>query len=377
VAGLVAVDPTVLGARSFAIWSRSPPTAYGVAAFSALLAAALVGNGAAIDVVRAESSGAADTLNDVDVAIVEHEGGVSAGREDADLIGLLDALSVPSILVVRTVQRGPTPRQRSVFAALCTAADAVVVTTDHARSRLIEDFDVDARRISVIPQGASTATSDAGAHVERRPSARLRLLTWGPLGPGSGIEWAIDALASLTDVRPRPSYLVAGATHPKELAADGEAYRVMLMERSWRTGACRSVTFDDSDQDLPALTRLIRAADVVVLPDDSDGEITSAGLVDAVACGRPVIAAAFPQAIELLSSGAGIVVPRRDAAALADVVRSVVDHPELLVDMAAECRRLAPGLTWPAIARRYEELATALLAAPTNSLTDQEVTNHA
>ena len=86
-------------------------------------------------------------------------------------------------------------------------------------------------------------------------------------------------------------------------------------------------------------------------------------LVDAVACGRPVVATAFPHAVELLSGGAGVVVPQRDAAALADVVRSVVDHPEHLERMAAECRRLAPELSWPAVAGRYDELATSLLVA--------------
>ena len=188
-------------------------------------------------------------------------------------------------------------------------------------------------------------------------------MTWGLLGPGKGIEWAIDAMALLADVRPRPSYLVAGTTHPKVRAQDGEAYRDMLMRRCWRTGASRSVSFDDSYRDLPALTRLISGADLVVLPYDSDDQVTSGVLVDAVACGRPVVATAFPHAIELLSGGAGVVVPQRDAAALADVVRSVVDHPELLARMAAECRRLAPGLSWPAVARRYDELATSLLVA--------------
>jgi glycosyltransferase involved in cell wall biosynthesis len=86
-------------------------------------------------------------------------------------------------------------------------------------------------------------------------------------------------------------------------------------------------------------------------------------LVDAVACGRPVIATAFPHATELLSGGAGIVVPQRDALAIADVVRSIVDHPELLDGMAAECRRLAPDMSWLAVAGRYSELASSLAVA--------------
>jgi glycosyltransferase involved in cell wall biosynthesis len=375
VAGHVAVDAKV-GACSFGIVSPLPPTARGVATFSTALAAGLAAYGAAVEVLRCGSDGAPDALRDVDVAIVEHDGSTVSGRDGEDVIVLLDALSVPSIVVVHTLSRCPTPHQRFVLEGVCDAADAVVVTTEYARRRLRDDFDVDGARISVIPRGATVVPSDAFAPVERCPGAGLRLLTWGRFGPGKGIEWAIDALASLSEVRPRPCYVVAGATHPKVQATCGEAYRMMLMKRCWRSGACRSVSFDDSDRDLPALIRLISGADIVVLPYDSDDRVTSGVLVDAVACGRPVIATAFPQAIELLSSGAGVVVPPRDAAALADVVRSVADHPELLVDMAAECGRLAPGLSWQAIAHQYDELATALVVTPTTPRTDQEVTNH-
>jgi polysaccharide biosynthesis protein PslF len=370
--------------RSFGILSTFPPTACGIATFSAALAAGLIANGATVDVVRcgepepvedplvvattvrSDSDGsfaAADALNDVDVAVVQHEYGIHGGRDGADVIDILEALVVPSVVVAHTVLRQPTAHQRSVLERVCGAADAVVVMTEHARRRLVADFDVDAARVTVIPHGATTPSTDDGHLVRRDPDDRLRLLTWGLLGPGKGIEWAIDAMAMLADVRPRPSYLVAGATHPKVRARHGEAYRDMLVQRAWRTGAARAVSFDDSYRDLPALTRLIGASDLVILPYDSDDQVTSGVLVDAVASGRPVIATAFPHAVELLAGGAGVVVPQRDAAAIADVVRRLVDHPEHLARMAAECRRLAPDLSWPAVARRYDELAGSLLVA--------------
>jgi polysaccharide biosynthesis protein PslF len=370
-------------APSIGILSTFPPTECGIATFSAALASGLVAEGATVDVVRCGESedfedplvvastgaggprgvrAAIDALNDADVAIVQHEYGIYGGLDGDDVVGVLQALSVPSIVVAHTVVRHPTSHQRFVLEAICQAADAVVVMTDYARRRLIDGFDVDAEKISVIAHGATTPPDNAPT-AERRPGDRLRLLTWGLLGPGKGIEWAIDAMALLADVRPRPSYLIAGTTHPKVLANEGEAYREMLVTRSWRNGACRSVEFDDSYRGLPALTRMIREADLVVLPYDSDDQVTSGVLVDAVACGRPVVATAFPHATELLSGGAGVVVPQRDAMAIADVVRSVVDHPELLDGMAAECRRLSPDMSWLAVARRYTELADSLAAA--------------
>jgi glycosyltransferase involved in cell wall biosynthesis len=385
VVGRPPVDRGALGtARSFGILSTFPPTACGIATFSAALAAGLIAGGATVDVVRcnevdqvedplvvasmgiggpAASLAAVDALNRTDVAIVQHEYGIYGGRDGDEILDVLDALTVPSVVVAHTVVRRPTDHQRWVLERVCDAADAVVVMTEHARRRLVQDFDVDASRVSVISHGATTPPDESGDAWDRPPEDRLRLLTWGLLGPGKGIEWAIDAMAMLADVRPLPSYLVAGATHPKVLATDGEAYREMLQRRCWSTRAVRSVTFDESYRDLPALTRLIGCADLVVLPYDSDDQVTSGVLVDAVACGRPVVATAFPHAVELLSGGAGIVVPQRDAAALADVVGGLVDHPEHLELMAAECRRLAPDLSWPVVAGRYDELATSLLGA--------------
>jgi glycosyltransferase involved in cell wall biosynthesis len=238
---------------------------------------------------------------------------------------------------------------------------------------LIEDFAVAPSKVLVIPHGAATPlvtqvrddrSSDDGSS-DDPPSTRPapRLLTWGLLGPGKGIEWAIDAVATLADMHPRPTYIVAGATHPKVLAHAGESYRDMLVQRAWSTGAVTHVTFDGAYRDLASLTELICSADLVVLPYDSEDQVTSGVLVDAVAAGRPVVSTAFPHAVELLGSGAGIVVPQRDPQALADAIRTVLTDHELAASMAAEARRLAPDLSWNAVAGRYHELARRLLAS--------------
>ena len=61
-------------------------------------------------------------------------------------------------------------------------------------------------------------------------------------------------------------------------------------------------------------------------------------------------------------SGAGIVVPQRDPGALSAAIRSVLTDPRLAESMAAEARRLAPELSWTAVAARYDQLAERLLA---------------
>jgi glycosyltransferase involved in cell wall biosynthesis len=84
-------------------------------------------------------------------------------------------------------------------------------------------------------------------------------------------------------------------------------------------------------------------------------------LVSAVASGRPVVATAFPHAIELLGTGAGIIVDHDDPDAMATALRRVLCDPRLAGSMAAEGRRLAPTLAWTSIADSYVTLAQRLV----------------
>ena len=382
----VSVPPITVGAvdvRSFGILSTFPPTSCGIATFSAALAAGLIADGSSVDVIRcglppdvedvlvvasladgprSGRSASIDALNSTDVVIVQHEYGLYDGPDGESLLELIDAIDAPIVVVAHTVLSEPTPNQQLVLERVCAAADAVVVMTETAKVRLFTGFDVDRRKVSVIPHGAGTPSA-ARTSDEREVGGTPRVLTWGLLGPGKGIEWAIEALAELGDLDPRPEYVVAGATHPKVRERHGEAYREMLVERAATSTATAHVSFDDTYRDLTSLTELIESADVVVLPYDSREQVTSGVLVDAVAAGRPVVSTAFPHAIELLASGAGIVVPQRDPVALGRAIRSVLTDPRLAASMAAEARRLAPELAWSAVARRYARLADRVVAS--------------
>jgi glycosyltransferase involved in cell wall biosynthesis len=109
------------------------------------------------------------------------------------------------------------------------------------------------------------------------------------------------------------------------------------------------------------LPALIQSASVVVLPYDSTDQVTSGVLVDAIACGRPVVATAFPHAVELLGTGAGIVVGHDDPDAMASALRQVLTQPRLAGSMAGEARRLAPEMAWSVVASSYLSLTKRLL----------------
>lgn len=355
-----------------------PPTPCGLATFSAGLANGLSAKGSDVSVVRvadgAEASSAAvigelvngsaasiaacsELLNGRDIAIIQHGYDVYGGAGSAEVLDVIDGLRVPTIVVAHEVLKNPTAQQRSVMEAIASKVDRIVVMSEAANDRLSIEYAVDSRKVITIGRGATLPTV---APLKR--AGRPTLLTWGLMGPGKGVERVIDAMSSLKELRGQPRYLVAGATHPKVLAAEGEAYREACIERARSTGVATSVNFDSIYRGTASLSALIQSSAAVVLPYDSTDQANSGVLVDALAAGRPVVATAFPHAVELLGSGAGVVVSHDDPDALAFALRRMLTDPRMTGDMAAEARRLAPTLGWPVAATAYMTLARRLLA---------------
>lgn len=354
-----------------------PPTLGGLATFSVNLSEALSAHGSGVSVVRvadgspsaggivgelvndsAQSIGmCVDLLNRNDVAVIQYDNGIYGGVDGNDVVDIIGGLRVPSIVVAHSVLKTPTPHEHSILAWIAATADQVVVMSEAAKLRLCAVYGVDRRKLTTIPHGATVPTEPP----LKRPS-RPTILTWGLLSPGKGIERVIEAMSSLKHLPGRPRYLVVGPTHPKVLADDGEAYRDALTEQARRSGVADSVLLDPRYFTGPMLTALIQSAAVVVLPYDSTDQVTSGALADAIACGRPVVATAFPHAVELLCNGAGALVDHSDPEALVTALRTILRQPRHAGSMAAEARRLAPDMAWPAVADAYLRLAQRLIA---------------
>jgi len=364
---------------SFGILSTHPPTPCGLATFSAALSDGLAAKGAAVSVVRiaddevstrpnvvgelinGSPSSIAETselLNQSDVAVIQHEYGIYGGPDGDEVVQIMENLRVPSIVVAHTVLKVPTRQQRSVLERAVALADQVVVMSETAQRRLCDGFPVQRHKVVTIPHGAELPKTAA-----LKLSARPIILTWGLIGPGKGIERVIDAMAVLKKLPGRPRYLIAGRTHPKVLAAEGEIYREACLARAQLLGVADSVSFDPMYRSPAALTTLILEASVIVLPYDSREQVTSGVLVDSVATGRPVVATAFPHAVELLGSGAGLVIPHDDPDALVGALRLVLTDPRAAGSMASEARKLAPTMAWSTVADAYLDMAKRLVAA--------------
>jgi polysaccharide biosynthesis protein PslF len=368
----------------FGFVSTFPPTQCGLATFTAALRDALLhsttdegpvvrlvdvpaprpGNEVVAQLITADSaslSRAAAELNLCDVAIMQHEYGVYGGTDGSEILHLMDQVSVPCIVVLHTVLTSPTPHQRQVLESVMAKADALVVMTMTARSRLAAGYAVDLAKVRVIAHGAPVQQTTMAEPTFR--TGEFTILTWGLLGPGKGIEWGIEAMAMLRDLQPMPRYMVAGQTHPKVLLHEGDAYRDRLQAQVRQAELGAWITFDGHYRTTSSLASLVRSADVVLLPYDSTEQVTSGVLIEAVAAGKPVVATQFPHARELLAGGAGLLVPHRDPVAIADALRSVITRRDVMTKMAAAASATAPHMLWPVIADQYRELAGRLIRA--------------
>jgi glycosyltransferase involved in cell wall biosynthesis len=307
---------------------------------------------------RTSIAAAIRMLNTADVAVVQHEYGIYGGPDGDEVLAVLSRLDVPTVVVLHTVLAHPTAGQKRVLEEVVRLASAVVVMTETARGNLLTRYNVDGSAVRVIPHGVHPLDSIAPLPHPDRPI----VLTWGLLGPGKGIEWAIQAFGKLQDLTPRPRYRVLGQTHPKVLANDGDAYRDRLVATVDALGLRASITIDGRYLAPEALARNILVADIVLLPYDSRIQVTSGVLAEAVAAGKPVVATAFPHAKELLASGAGIIVEHESPSAIAAALRTILTDADAAARMARIARSVGRESTWPEVGQRFRTLALRLRA---------------
>ncbi|MEX0864135.1 MAG: glycosyltransferase [Acidimicrobiia bacterium] len=353
--------------------STYPPTRCGIGNFTASLVDSLtdVAPGVEVDVVRlvehrasvaslgtdsieidpnspVSLRAAARFLNRRDLAILQHEYGIYGRDDGMAVLDLLRLIDVPKLAVLHTVLRSPGRRQRQIVEGINRQARLVVIS-ETARQILEGTYGIPAGEVTMIPHGGHwkpQALND---------SPRSRLITWGLLGPGKGLERSIESIGHLRDLGFDAQYRILGRTHPEVVRREGHAYRRRLESLVARLGLGQQIEFIDRYLDDWELGRMVASSDVVVVPYDNTEQVSSGVITEALGIGRPVVATRFPYAIEMLSDGAGIVV-RHDSLAMAQAIAALLGDDERYLRAARAAARMSGSLSWGAVAERYAGL---------------------
>ncbi len=284
-----------------------------------------------------------------DVVVIEHEYGIFGGYEGAHILSLAEGLRKPMVLTLHTVLSAPSVRQAETLRALCGHAALVCVFTETARRMIIESRLVTPERIRVIPHGGPTELLPKSG-----PPAggRAVLATFGLISPGKGIEIAIAAMPAIVARHPDAVYVIAGQTHPEVAKLHGEEYRISLERLARDLGMSEHVDFDDRFLELDDLSSMLASTTIYLTPYRSREQIVSGALTFAIVAGCPTVSTPYYYAEDLLASGAGVLVPFDDPAAIAEAVNGLLDDPERLERTRAEALAVGSALAWPQVGRQ-------------------------
>lgn len=301
---------------------------------------------------------AAERLNEYEMVVLQHEYGIWGPDMGASVLEFLDRLDTRLITTLHTLLQDPSSIQERIIEALTQRSVFTIVPTQTASDLLTRRYAVDPRTVKVIPHGTDAPHRTVARLRDAVPStgSAPKLLTWGLIGPGKGLEWSIRAAGLLKASYPDLHYTIAGSTHPKVLAHQGEQYRHSLERIVSELGLEDNVEFLDAYLPEEKLHELLSDARIVVLPYDSTEQMVSGVLVEAVSANVPVVATAFPHAVEMSEAGAASTVPSRNPTAIAKSISDLLDSQSAMDEMVRAQRRLSPDLGWTSVAADYEKL---------------------
>jgi glycosyltransferase involved in cell wall biosynthesis len=301
----------------------------------------------------------------------------------------------PLVLTAHDVlPREPRPGQLSAQKRLYDRFDALVVHSEHGRTRLIEELGVDGERVHVIPHGVFTHLAPAASERPQAASGGMEAEVGipeksdAPPARGRGAhakgEWPTrhppaDDAAHAHTKGGRPLVLMFGLMRPYkgidvlldawrgsegEAPIEGAELLIAGMPRmdisALQAAAPPNVSFDPhfvTDAELPAY---FERADLVVLPYLQADQ--SGVLFTALAFGKPLLLSDVGGFPEMQSTGAAKIVKTGDPHALGRALRELLADRATLTEMCVRARAAANGrYSWKAIAAAHVELYEQLL----------------
>ncbi|MCU1616889.1 MAG: glycosyl transferase group 1 [Frankiales bacterium] len=245
------------------------------------------------------------------------------------------------------------PQRVELERALCRNVAHVVATCSDEVFEL-RRLGLTSERVSIVPCGVDTSVFTPRGPVAPR-SDRPRLLVLGRLVERKGQDDAVRALTAVPDAE----LVVVGGPEADRLDADPEVQRLREVASAAGVGDRLVFTGSVSRADVPAW---VRSADVVLaVPWYEPFGITP---LEAMACGKPVVATAVGGLVDTVVDGVtGALVPPRDPAALGEAVAALLaDEERRAAYGAAGVRRARARYRWSRVVADTEAVYRQVLA---------------
>lgn len=294
--------------------------------------------------------------------ILQHEYGLYGGKWGDYVLELLEAQG-PKLVVLHTLLQAPPPGlgeadlryMQGLLRAMAERAQAFVALHPEGEG-LLRALGV---RIPVahIPHGVPDLPRPPKEALKRALGLEgaFLLFTYGLLGPGKGLEFALRVLARVLPHNPRVRYLVAGRLHPNLERHEGRRYLERVREMAEALEVGEAFLLREGYLSEEELYRLAGAADLFLLPYPNLEQVSSGTLSYALALGKAVLSTPFRHARAALAAGRGVLLPLEEEA-WAQAVLALAENPERLREMEERAYAYARDFTWPRVARAYRRL---------------------
>jgi len=222
-------------------------------------------------------------------------------------------------------------------------ADAIICYTKVEKDQVI-GLGVSPDKIHVIHNGIDTDTF--ALSISSPP--KKQILWIGRFTPGKGVEYLLRGFGSFSREFPDYILVMVGRGPLKDDAI--RMIREMDLEDK--------VVLRDfiPNRELPSL---YQESALFVLPSLEEGVPRT--ILEAMACGKPVVCTALPQLVDIVS-GCGMLIPTRDAEAVAEALSALVSDPSLVRNLGESARaRVVSQYSWDDTVAKTLDLYTSLV----------------
>jgi len=254
-------------------------------------------------------------------------------------------------------------------------ADRIVAATTAEYAQLMWLYKVDINKVTIIPPGVDISKfypiprDEAKEYIGIPPCERM-LLFVGRLEPLKGLDVLIEAIGIMQQKgklseNPFCLAIIGGESEGSTEQAGIEMTRIKSLSEQY--GLNDLVTFLGK-QSQDSLPYYYSAAEAVVVPSQYE----SFGMValEAMACGRPVVASQIGGLAYLVQDGVtGFTVPVDDPKELANRLTSLLQDSDLREQMGKQAVQVAQEYAWEKIAIKMMVLYESMLGNPTRNQT--------
>jgi glycosyltransferase involved in cell wall biosynthesis len=220
-----------------------------------------------------------------------------------------------------------------------------ITALSHALKSATAELNVPTDKISIVPNGV-----DTGIFTPPRDAEREKIILYvGSLIPRKGLKYLLDAAPEVFRVLPNYRIVMIG-DGPQKADLERQVEQLSVGDR------VTFIPFRPSDE----IREWMQRAQVLVLPSLEEG--MGVVLLEAMACGTPVIGCRVGGIQDVITPEVGALVPPADADSLSATLCDVLSNPSRWTNLSHAARdRAEKHYDWDVIAAQFTALYDSIL----------------